>query len=123
MTIHLLIVITLAVALVALLRGRWIQVDLFLLWFVALLVLGFAATQPVFVNWLGSKLGILYAPIAVIFLVMFLLVGILVTLTVFVTRLRSRQAAIVLYLAARELDSQEPPIGAPTPSQLPPGGR
>lgn len=107
MTIHTLIVAGLAVALFAMVRARLIQVDLFFPWFAALVALGFAATQPAFVNWLGSKLGILYAPIAVVFLVIFLLTGILVALTVSVTRLRRRQIAIVNELARLRLDEQE----------------
>ena len=107
MTIHIAIVVALAVALLALVRARLIQVDLFFPWFVGVVMLGFAATQPAFVDWLGARLGILYPPIAVLFLAVFLLVGILVTLTVFVTRLRSRQAALIRQIAAMELDAQE----------------
>lgn len=104
---HVVVVLGLAIALLWLLRLRLIQVDLFLPWFVALIVLGFAATSPEFVNWLGFSLGILYAPLAVIFLVLFLVVGILVTLTVFVTRLRTRTAAVIQYIAGAELNAQE----------------
>ncbi len=104
---HLTIIVSLAAALAALVRFRLIQVDLFLPWFAGIVVLGFASTQPTFVNWLGQKLGILYPPIAVVFLVVFLLVGIVVALTVSLTRIRARQLDIVRYLAAQELDAQE----------------
>ena len=110
---HFLIVLALAVLLVALVRLRLIQVDLFFPWFFAVIVLGLASTQPAFVNWLGAKLGILYPPIAVIFLVIFLLVGVIVTLTISVTRLRARQAALARQVAALELDKQERANGAP----------
>lgn len=109
--IHLLIVASLAAALMALVRAKLIQVDLFFPWFVAVVVLGFASTSPGFVNWLGSRLGILYPPIAIVFLVIFLLVGILVTQTISLTRLRARQAAMVQHLAALELGLQEDRAG------------
>lgn len=120
MTIHLAIIAALAVALFALVLLRLIRVDLFLPWFVAVVVLGFAATNPSFVNWLGARIGILYAPLAVVFLAMFLLVGVLVTLTVFVTRLRARQVAIMQHIAQLELDRQEPGTELPMRQRLPP---
>ena len=104
---HLLIVGMLTIGLLLLVRARLIQVDLLLPWFVALVVLGFASTQPTFVNWLGTKLGILYPPIAVIFLVIFLLVGIVVVLSVAISHLRARQLAMVRQIAAMELAAQE----------------
>ena len=110
---HFLIVLALAVLLVTLVRLRLIQVDLFFPWFVAVVVLGLASSQPAFVNWLGAKLGILYPPIAVVFLVIFLLVGVIVTLTISVTRLRGRQAAMARRIAALELDWQERSPDAP----------
>lgn len=105
--IHLAIVAALAVGLVFLVRARLMQVDLFLPWFVALVVLGLASTQPAFVNWLGAQLGILYPPIAVVFLVVFLLIGIIVSLTISLSRLRARQSALVRHVAALELAAQE----------------
>lgn len=114
MTVHVLIVVALALALLALVRLRLIQVDLFLPWFVAVVILGFVATRPALVDGLGAMLGILYPPIAVIFLAMFLLVGIVVTLTVFVTRLRSRLAALIEHVALAELDKQEWALAPPT---------
>lgn len=115
---HFLIIAALAVALAVLVRAKLIQVDLFFPWFVGVLILGFASTNPDFVNWLGPRLGIVNEPIAVVFLVIFLLVGILITLTISVTRLRARQAAMVQQLAALELDLQERyGVGAGRPDQ------
>ena len=105
--IHITIILALAIVLVQLVRVRLIQVDLFFPWFIALVLLGIASTQLTFVNWLGAQLGILYPPIAVLFLVIFLLVGVIVTLTISVTRLRERQAAIIRKIAEAELDKQE----------------
>jgi hypothetical protein len=105
--IHFLIVGALALALAMLVRAKLIQVDLFFPWFAAVLILGFASTRPGFVDWLALRLGILYPPIAVVFLVIFLLVGVVITLTISVTRLRARQAAMAQHMAALELDLQE----------------
>ena len=104
---HILIVAALTLGLMGLVRAKLIQVDLFFPWFAGVVVLGFASTSPDFVNWLGPRLGILYPPIAVVFLVIFLLVGVLVTLTISVTKLRARQVAIVRRLAELELERQE----------------
>jgi hypothetical protein len=104
---HLLIVLLLAALLLYLVRARLIQVDLFFPWFVALAVLAFASTSPPFVNWLGATFGILYPPIAVIFLVFFLQLGIIVSLTIVLTRLRDRVSALAKHDALRSLSEQE----------------
>ena len=107
MTTHLAIMVVLAVALLALVRARLIQVDLLLPWSLAIAVLGFASTSPRFVDWLGGVFGILYPPIAVVFLVLFLQLGIIISLSVLVTRLRERLAALVRHQALRELAERE----------------
>jgi len=104
---HLLIIGALAVALAVLVRAKLIQIDLFFPWFSGVLILGFASTNPGFVNWLGPRLGILYPPIAVVFLVIFLLVGILISVTISLTRLRARQAEMARHIASLELGLQE----------------
>lgn len=104
---HLLIVLLLALFLVLLLRARLIQIDLFFPWFAALAVLGFASTSPRVVDWLGRAFGILYAPIAVIFLVFFLQLGIIVSLTIVLTRLRERVSGLAKHEALRSLAEQE----------------
>lgn len=104
---HIFIILMLLIFLIFLVKLRLVQVDLFFPWFISLIVLGLVSTKPEFVNWLGSKLGILYAPIAVLFLVIFLLIGIIVTLTISVTRLRSRQVSIIRKIAALELEKND----------------
>ena len=101
------VVLILALGLALLVRARLIQVDLLFPWFFGVVVLGFASTSSAFVEWLAALLGILYPPIAIVFLTIFLLVGVLVTLTVAATRLRARQAAIVRDIAGWRLDMQE----------------
>jgi hypothetical protein len=107
MTLHLVIVLGLAATLLALLRARLIQVDLLFPWFVALAIVAFASTSPPFVNWLGGVLGIAYAPIAVVFLVYFLQLGIIISISISLSRLRERQVAMAEYMALRDLAQQE----------------
>jgi hypothetical protein len=105
--IHLVIILALAVAVVVLARRGLIQIDLSFPWLAALLILGFLSTQPAFVEWLAARLGILYAPIAVVFVTIFILFGLLTVLLMGFTRLRRRQIMLVRQIAAMELDAQE----------------
>jgi hypothetical protein len=109
--VHSLIVLGLAIGMLILVQRRLIQIDLFFPWFVSITVLGVASTSPAFVEWLGAALGILYPPIAVIFLVFFLLLGVIVSLTISVTRLRQRLGEIAKHQALLELAQQERLIG------------
>lgn len=105
--IKLTIILFLALALVMLVRRGLIQVDLSFPWFLAIVVLGLLSTQEAFVGWLAARLGILYAPIAIVFVTIFMLLGLVTALLVGLTRLRRRQIQIVRYLAALELAGQE----------------
>ncbi len=104
---HLLIVLVLGLLFYLLVRFRVMQVDLSLPWFLAVFLLGLASTNVDFVESLGRLFGILYAPIAVIFLVIFLLFGIIVTLSVMLSRVRQRQIALTQRLAEIDLKSEE----------------
>lgn len=106
--IKLAIILFLALALVMLVRRGLIQVDLSFPWFLAIVVLGLLSTQETFVGWMAARLGILYAPIAIVFVTIFMLLGLVTALLVGLTRLRRRQIQIVRYLAAMELERQEP---------------
>ena len=112
---HVLIVTLLALLMLALVRARLIQIDLFLPWFIALVVLAFASTNPRFVAWLAIAIGIEYPPIAVIFLVFFLQIGIMVSLAVVLTRLRDRVSALAKQDALRSLAAQEAARRPPAP--------
>lgn len=105
--IHLAIIIALAIAVIVLVRRELIQIDLSFPWLAALVILGLLSTQPVFVEWLAAQLGILYAPIAVVFVTIFILFGLLTVLLIGYTRLRMRQIRLVRQIAAMELDRQE----------------
>jgi len=111
---HVLIGLALAFLLAVLVRRRLLQIDLSFPWFLAIALLALVSTVPDFVDFAGRLLGILYPPIAVVFLVIFLVLGIAVTLSVAMTRLRERQLLLVRHLAARELAQQERgPAGRP----------
>lgn len=97
----------LGVALAALVYSRVIAPDMLFPWFAALLVLAILSTNSFFLDMAGAILGISEGTTVVIFLTIFLLTGIAVTLAYSVTRMRIRQAAIIRSIANKELDEQE----------------
>lgn len=105
--IHLLIVVTLALALLWLVRRGLIQVDMSFPWLLAIVILGFLSTSDRFVNLVAEALGILYAPIAIILITIFIILGLISVLLVGYSRLHSRQIQIVRHMAAQELARQE----------------
>ena len=122
--IELTIIILLAACLIFLVRRGHIQADLSMPWFLALIIFGFLSTNDEFVNWLGDLLGILYPPIAVIFITIAILLGLITVLLVAFSRLHQRQINIVRRLAELEIahqGSQEPhpERSAPVPEKTP----
>ena len=105
--IQILIIVILAIGLVLLVRRGLIHVDLSFPWFAAIIVLGFASTNESFVEWAAAQVGILYAPIAIIFIVIFMILGLITVLLMSFTRLRYRQIQIIRHLAAFDLAQQE----------------
>jgi hypothetical protein len=105
--IELIIIILLSVTLILLVRHDLIQADLSMPWFIALIVLGFSSTNDSFVNWVGATLGILYPPLAVVFITITIILGLITVLLLAYTRLRQRQMSIVRRLAELELAHQE----------------
>ena len=105
--IQLAVIIALALLLLFLVRCNLLEIDLSFLWFASLVVLGFASLSNGFVEWVASVLNILYAPIAIILLTVFILLGLVTTLAVSLSRLKAQQLAIVRQLARAELDPQE----------------
>ena len=90
----------------------FIHVDLSMPWLVALVTFGFLSTNDGFVDWVGEKLGILYPPIAIVFITIAILLGLITVLLIVVTRLRLRQMQIIRRLATLELAPQEQTIRA-----------
>ena len=101
------IVVGLAAGLAALVHRRVIHADLLLPWFLAMIVLGLASTNPEFVDRVAALLGIEQGAIAIVFLTIFLLTGVAVTLAYSVSLLRRRQASVIRAFVARDLDLQE----------------
>lgn len=105
--IELVIIVILAACLIFLVRRGLIQADLSMPWFLALILFGFLSTNDSFVEWVGASLGILYPPIAVIFITITILLGLITVLLIALTRLRQRQLSIVRRLAELELTQQD----------------
>jgi hypothetical protein len=107
-----LIVVGLAIVLLYVVRKGLIQVDLSMPWLLALVAFGFLSVNDNFVDWTGQKLGILYPPIAIVFVTIAILLGLITVLLMVVTRLRQRQMYILRRLAMLELAGQERTIRA-----------
>ncbi len=105
--IKLIIIIFLVVCLIFLVRRGLIQTDLSMPWFLALILFGALSTNDGFVDWIGGTLGILYPPVAVIFITITILLGQITVLLIAFTRLRQRQMSIVRRLAELELSRQD----------------
>ncbi len=101
--IPLLIILLLAALLLLLIRCGLLEVDLSLPWFLALLILAAASLNRQFVEGIAAFFGILYAPIAIILIVVFILLGLIATLALAVSRLRQRQVALTRHLAQHDL--------------------
>jgi hypothetical protein len=102
--IHILMVCILGLALVLLVRRGLVHVDMSFPWMVGLVVLGLFSTSDSFVAWIAAALGILYPPIAILFITIFVLLGLITSLLVGYSRLRERQIKIVRHLAKLELE-------------------
>ncbi len=101
------IILFLTACLIILVRQGLIQADLSMPWFLALVVFGFLSTNNAFVDWVGAGLGILYPPIAVVFITIAILLGLITVLLIAFTHIRQRQLKIVRRLAELELAQQE----------------
>jgi hypothetical protein len=110
------IIIVLTLCLILLVRRGLVQADLSMPWFLALIVFGFLSTNDTFVNWVGALLGILYPPIAIVFITIAILLGLITVLLIAFSRIRHRQLRIVRRIAELELAIQEQAL-----SPLPPG--
>jgi len=105
--IEMLIVVSLAALLLFVVQKGIIQVDLSMPWLFALVAFGFLSTNDSFVNWVGKKLDILYPPIAIVFITIAILLGLITVLLMAVTHLRQRQMQILRRLAILELTRKE----------------
>jgi len=94
------------VVFIILIRKRLLNIDLSFPWFASLAVLAVASTSPAFIQGTARLLGIVYAPLIVILLALFILLGLITVLGVYITELRRRQILIIRKLAQYDLDTQ-----------------
>ena len=107
MTAKILVLGFLAVSLFALIRSRLIQIELLVPALVAVFVLGLLSTIPIFVDYIELFFEITYAPIAVLFVVIFLIFWIIVVLAIAITRIRERQRRTILFIILNDLEKAE----------------
>jgi len=101
------VVVGLTLVFLGLIRRNLLQVDLSFPWFVALVALGFASLNERFIDWTASQLGIVYQPIAIVFLTIFIVLGLCTFLAVAISRIRARQIRLARRLAEIELQAEE----------------
>ncbi|NQV81444.1 MAG: hypothetical protein HQ495_12890 [Alphaproteobacteria bacterium] len=104
---HLAVILVLALVMFFLVRRGFVNVDLSFPWFIALLLFGILSTSEKFVATTAQILGIVYSPIATIFVTIFIVVGLVTALLITVTRIRQRQIMMVRALARLDLIVQE----------------
>ncbi|MDP6067516.1 MAG: DUF2304 family protein [Alphaproteobacteria bacterium] len=103
----LVVILVLALVLLFLVRRNLLQVDLSFPLFAGLVILGFASMNEAFIEWTAASLGIVYPPIAIIFIAIAILLALITILAIAYSRLRSRQQLLVRQLARMELERQE----------------
>jgi fluoride ion exporter CrcB/FEX len=101
------VLVFLSISLIVLVRRRTTQIELLVPAFFAVLVLGVLSTFSTFVDYLGVIFQIGYAPIAVLFVVIFLLFWIIIVLAAAITRIRERQLRILRHIVLDQLSKHE----------------
>ncbi|UCE89124.1 MAG: DUF2304 family protein [Pseudomonadota bacterium] len=107
MIIKLAIVFFFFTTLILLLRKGLLNVDWSLPWFLALVLLAVLSTSRPFIQGMATIFGVKYPPIVIILVALFIFLGIVTMLGIYVTQLRRRQILIVRKLAASDLREQE----------------
>jgi hypothetical protein len=103
----LLVALVLLLALLVLVRRNLLRVDLSFPLFASIVVLGFAAINDHVIEFLAASLGIIYAPLAIILLAIFIILALVTFLAVAVSNTRQIQISLVRRLAEMELEQQE----------------
>lgn len=107
MILKLAIVFFFFTVLILLLRKGLLSVDWSLPWFLALVVLTVLSTSRTFIQGTAAIFGIKYPPVVIILVALFIFLGMVTILGIYVTQLRRRQILIVRKLAASDLRGQE----------------
>ncbi|MBL41036.1 MAG: hypothetical protein CMM49_00080 [Rhodospirillaceae bacterium] len=102
-----LVVIFLSIGFFFLLWKKLIHIDISFFLFLALIFLGFLSLNNTFVTFIANIFSIKYEPIAIIFLTIFILLCINITLLVFITKINLKHAALVKKVAEIDLESQK----------------
>ncbi len=106
MIIKISIMLFIFIILISLIKFRKINVDLSFPWFAALIILTFSSTSPDFIQGTAKLLGVVYAPLVIILLALFILLGLITVLGIYITELRRRQIQIIRKLAQYDLNIQ-----------------
>jgi hypothetical protein len=101
------IALMLLLTLFLLVRRNLLRVDLSFPLFGAIVVLGFAAINDNFIDAIAVYLGIIYAPLAIILLAIFIILALVTILAIVVSHLRQNQSAMVRRIAEIDLEQQE----------------
>ena len=100
-------VLVLAIGLFILAKRRLIQIDMSFFLYVALVVLAVGSLSPAFVAVVAHIFGIIFEPLAVILIALFILLCMVTLVTIYVTRLGQRHTTLVRRFAAIELAEEE----------------
>jgi hypothetical protein len=103
----LLVAIILFLALATLVRRKLLRIDHSFPLFGAIVVLGFAAVSDRFIDSVAAGLGIIYAPLAIILIAIFIVLALVTIIVVVISRLRENQISFIRRLAEIELNVQE----------------
>jgi len=93
--------------LVLLIRKKWLNIDLSFPWFISLIILVLASTSESFIQWSASLFGIIYSPLVIILITLFIFLGLITVLGIYITELRRRQILIIRKLAQHDLYEQQ----------------
>jgi hypothetical protein len=108
------VALVLLFSLTLLVRRNLLRVDLLFPFFGAIVILGFFAINDNILNSVAAGLGIVYAPLAIILIAIFIVLALVTTLSIIVNHLRSTQIAMIRRLAEIDLDSQEAKLSSET---------
>jgi len=95
--------IVFSVALLFLIRQRLLNIDLSFPWFMSLVILTYLSSSDNFIIYTADLFGIKYPPIVIILITLFIFLGLITILSIYISELRRRQVRIVRKLVVNEL--------------------
>ncbi len=106
MIFKILLILFLLFCLVTLIRKRLLNIDLSFPWFVSMIALAIASTSDIFIHGTANLLGIVYHPLVVIMISLFILLSLVTVLAIYLTEIRRRQILIIRKLALQDIKNQ-----------------